>query len=193
MAEMTRAGVVLTLVSGVALLTVVACSGSPAAPSSAAAESASPASATAAPVTAVPTASPADVALESTPCTPTPLKFDPKSFDLTGAWAGDDGGIFYVEQTGSIVWWNELSGLAGPAERLGLGFDNVGRGVIQSDLTIKAEWAEVPRGGTFFAGPVSYKVGPDSAGDIQITKTSDPNNERDDTTWTRCQPGYPGG
>jgi hypothetical protein len=123
-------------------------------------------------------------------CSPVPLPFDRKNIDLTGAWAGDDGGIFYVQQNGNIIWWNELSGQAGPAADEGRGFDNVGRGVIGADLKITAQWSEVPRGGSYGGGPVDYQIGPDVHGDIQITKTYDPGHGRDDTTWTRCQAGY---
>src|SRR6476469_7982251 len=59
----------------------------------------------------VPSAATAASAASSTPiaspspevaavCTATPIKFDPKAIDLTGAWAGDDGGIYYVRQLG---------------------------------------------------------------------------------------------
>lgn len=123
-------------------------------------------------------------------CRPAPLPFDRKNIDLTGAWAGDDGGIFYVQQDGNTIWWNELSGQAGPADDEGRGFDNVGRGVIGPTLKIIAQWSEVPRGGTYGGGPVNYQIGPDDQGNIQITKTYDPGHGRDDTTWTRCQAGY---
>src|SRR5438552_1105401 len=52
-------------------------------------------------------------------CTLTPIKFDAKVFDLTGAWAGDDGGIYYVRQRGTVVWWNGMSSRDGPPETLG--------------------------------------------------------------------------
>src|SRR6201995_2025589 len=115
MAAMTRAGLAPPLASAGALLPALACSRPPAPPSGAGADSASAARATPGLTTGTPPASPTEVALESTPFTASPLKIDPKSVDLTGAWAGDDGGIFYVEQVGKIVWWNELSGRDGPA------------------------------------------------------------------------------
>ena len=80
-------------------------------------------------------------------CTTTPIAFDPDSIDLTGAWAGDDGGIYYVRQLDSAIWWNGMSSRdEGPA-LLGRHWNNVCRGEISEDLTIASEWADVPRGG----------------------------------------------
>ena len=46
-----------------------------------------------------PAPSPAEVPAAGGGCAPAPLKFDPAAkIDLTGAWAGDDGGIYYVRQ-----------------------------------------------------------------------------------------------
>jgi hypothetical protein len=122
-------------------------------------------------------------------CTPTPLKFDPKVIDLTGAWAGDDGGIYYVRQRGSVVWWNGMSSRSGPPAELGRDWNNVGRGEIK-DLTIVADWVDVPRGGIDGYGEVDFKIGADSAGNIELTKTRDEGAGRGDTKWTRCQPGF---
>ena len=70
-------------------------------------------------------------------CTPAEVKFDPKAtIDLTGAWAGDDGGIYYVRQRDNVIWWNGMSSRNYPAEVLGRDWNNVGRGEINDDLTI---------------------------------------------------------
>ena len=125
-------------------------------------------------------------------CTPTPIKFDPKAtIDLTGAWAGDDDGVVYVRQRGNVIWWNSMSDRAATPSRLGRDWNNVGRGEIKSDLTIVADWVDVPRGGIDGYGTVNFKIGPDSAGNLQITKTSETGTGRGDVVWTRCQPGFP--
>jgi len=125
-------------------------------------------------------------------CTPAPIKFDPKAkIDLTGAWAGDDDGIYYVRQRGNVIWWNGMSDRALPPEHLGRDWNNVGRGEIKKDLTIVSDWVDVPRGGIDGYGTVNFKIGPDSAGNLQITKTSETGTGRGDTVWTRCQPGFP--
>jgi hypothetical protein len=137
-----------------------------------------------------PSASTAPIAAR---CTPTPLKFDPKSIDLTGAWAGDDDGIYYLRQRGTTVSWNGMSSRNGVPSLLGLDFNNVGWGEIHKDLTIAVDWADVPRGGIDGYGTMKLKIGPDSAGNIQITKVSETGTGFGNTVWTRCQPGFPTG
>jgi hypothetical protein len=125
-------------------------------------------------------------------CAPTPLKFDPSAkIDLTGAWAGDDDGIYYVRQLDNVIWWNGMSERNDPPEALGRFWNNVGRGKIKDDLTIAAEWADVPRGKAQGYGTVNFKIGADAAGNIQITKTSETGTGRGDTRWSRCEPGFP--
>jgi hypothetical protein len=119
------------------------------------------------------------------------MKFEAKGIDLTGAWAGDDGGIYYVRQRGTTVWWNGMSSRDGAPVDLGRDFNNVGRGEI-NNLTIVADWVDVPRGGIDGYGMVEFKIGADSTGNIQLTKTKDVGTGRGDTLWTRCQPGFPG-
>jgi hypothetical protein len=155
----------------------VAAESSPATPASSSAESA-------------PTPSPTPIV--GGICTPSPIKFDPKAaIDLTGAWAGDDGGIYYVRQRGTVIWWNGMSSRDAPPASLGLAWNNVGRGEIKGDLTITSDWVDVPRGGIGGYGTVDFKIGPDSAGNVQITKTSETGTGRGDAVWTRCTPGFP--
>ena len=144
----------------------------------------------AAPSTALATPRPSPVVAGV--CTPAPIKFDPKAkIDLTGAWAGDDGGVVYLRQRGNVMWWNSMSDRIETPSSLGRSWNNVGRGEIKSDLTIAADWVDVPRGGIDGYGTVNFKIGPDSAGNLQITKTSETGTGRGDTVWTRCQPGFP--
>ena len=171
------------------MVCLLGCAGAaPAAPSAAIASpaiasSAAPASSSAA------TASPSPVI--GGVCISTPIKFDPKVIDLTGAWSGDDGGIYYVRQVGDVVWWNGMSSRAAPPVALGRDWNNVGRGEIGKDLTIVSDWVDVPRGGIDGSGTVTFKIGADSSGNLQITKVSETGSGRGDTVWTRCAPGFP--
>ena len=125
-------------------------------------------------------------------CTPTPVKFSSLvKIDLTGVWAGDDGGVYYVRQLDNVIWWNGMSQRDEPPDSLGREWNNVGRGEIRDDLTIAAEWADVPRGATPGYGTVDFKIGPDGEGNIQVIKTSETGTGRGDTTWTRCRPNFP--
>src|SRR5215207_9967784 len=154
------------------LVVAVGCGTSTSSPSAATTPRAasSLATAQASPAASVATASP--TAAVAGICTPTPMKFDPKVIDLTGAWAGDDDGIYYVRQLDNVVWWNGMSTRNGPPTTLGREWNNVGRGEI-NNLTIVADWADVPRGGINGDGQVEFKIGADSAGNIQLTKTKD--------------------
>ena len=49
-----------------------------------------------------------------------------------------------VRQRGNVIWWNGMSSRT--THRLGRNWNNVGRGEIKDDLTIVADWADVPRG-----------------------------------------------
>ena len=68
-------------------------------------------------------------------CLPAPTPFDPATFDLTGVWTGVDGGVYYLSQMGSSVWWNGISDWAGDAGGMGVEWTNVGHGTID-DLRI---------------------------------------------------------
>jgi len=180
-ADSLRAGLVCAT-----LIALAACGGSTATTP----PSAAPTTPSAAPTTAI--ATPVPTRAVGAVCTPTPLKFDPKSpADLTGAWAGDDGAVVYIRQRGNVIWWNSMSDRDATPSRLGRDFNNVGRGEIKSDLTISSDWVDLPRGGIAGYGTVDFKIGPDSDGNIQITKTSETGTGRGDTVWTRCQPGFP--
>ena len=134
---------------------------------------------------ASPTAVPTPVAAAAR--TPTQVKFDATAnVDLTGLWAGDDGGIYYVRQLDDVVWWSGMSERDGPAERLGMDWNNVGRGELGEDLTIVSDWVDVPRGEIQGDGTVNFKVGSDAAGNLQITKISETGSGRGDTVWTPC-------
>lgn len=185
-----RGNVLLLGLVSASLVVAVGC-GATASPSAASLPPA--ASATAAPPIAsgspAPAPTPAASPLVAGVCTPTPAKFDAMVVDLTGAWAGDDGGIYYVRQRGTIVWWNGMSSRDEAPETLGRDWNNVGRGEIK-DLTLVADWVDVPRGGIAGYGIVTFKIGADSAGNIQLTKTKDEGTGRGDTLWSRCQPGF---
>jgi hypothetical protein len=77
--------------------------------------------------------------------------------DLTGAWIGDDGAIYYIRQLDDhSVWW---AGLQASGFHPGVTFTNVFRGeVIPDDLTIVGSWADVPRGATFGQGKLTIEI-----------------------------------
>jgi hypothetical protein len=153
----------------------------PAAPSSGAA----PASSSAGP--SVRAASPTPEI--GAPCDAKSVKFDAKKLDLTGPWAGDDGGIYYLRQVGKVVWWNGMSDRSARPAALGLGWNNVGRGEIKDDLTVAVQWADVPRGQILGDGTLTLKIEADGGGNIQIRKTDETGTGFGNNVWTPCSPG----
>ena len=142
----------------------------------------------------VPAPTPRPSPLIGAACSPNPITFDSTAtFDLTGAWAADDGGIYYVRQRGTVIWWNGMSSRDDPPTALGREWNNVGRGEVQKDLSIHADWVDVPRGGIDGYGTVVFQIGPDAAGNVQITKTSETGTGRGDTVWTPCAAGFAAG
>jgi hypothetical protein len=120
-------------------------------------------------------------------CEPAPTPFKPTGFDLTGAWAGDDGGIYYLRQLGSVVWWNGMSGRDRSPSDLGRDWSNVGRGVING-LQIDVETSDVPRGGALFQSTLVLNIQDDGAGNIEIVKTREVKGGFGNSVWTPCRP-----
>jgi hypothetical protein len=132
--------------------------------------------------------SPGPSAAVAAPCDKAPKRFDPKQIDLTGAWSGDDDGIYYLRQVGSVVWWNGMSGRADNPSNLGRDWNNVGRGEIK-ELNIEVEWADVPRGEILGNGTLSLKIADDGTGNVTIVKVSETGTGFGNNVWTPCTPG----
>jgi hypothetical protein len=120
-------------------------------------------------------------------CAPAQKPFDPNDIDLTGAWAGDDGGIYYLRQVESVLWWNGMSGREGGPLDLGRDWNNVGRGVING-LQIDVEWSDVPRGEFLNNGSLILTIEDDGKGNIQIVKELDEEDNFGNNLWTPCSP-----
>jgi hypothetical protein len=75
--------------------------------------------------------------------------------DLTGAWQGDDHGVYYIRQVGDCLWWfgTEIRdiepGVTGQA-----GFANVASGRL-TGTDIEVEWADLPVGNILGGGGLS--------------------------------------
>ena len=91
------------------------------------------------------------------------------AIDLTGAWAGDDSGVYYLRQLGDQLWWLGMSGLGGPLVDRGTDFTNVYRGTLAGD-TITGTYADVPQGTIMDKGPVVMKLTKTSDGGISLVR-----------------------
>jgi hypothetical protein len=110
--------------------------------------------------------------------------------NLTGTYMADDGGIYYLQQSGSTLWWAGLSlDRQLPADYVwhrGLYFTNVFRGIMNSDNTVMGEWSDVSRGMTLNSGTLTVKI--DSSGGVtKLTKLT-ATGGFGATTWTRTDP-----
>lgn len=76
--------------------------------------------------------------------------------ELTGAWAGNDSGTYYIRQVGHCVWWfgTEVRDVElGPTSQRG--FANVASGRIVG-TQIDLEWADIPLGDTVNGGGLTF-------------------------------------
>jgi hypothetical protein len=71
--------------------------------------------------------------------------------DLTGTWSGNDSGIYYIHQLGTVVWWYGEQARTGPA------WGNVAHGRFQDDRLI-LEWADVPKGQIMSSGELILTI-----------------------------------
>ena len=173
------------VLAGLACLTLAACGTSPAVESPSAIAAAPSASASS--TVAEPTPTPSRAA--AAPCEKRGLAFDPKKIELTGAWLGNDDGVYYIRQIGNKVWWNGMSGQAGRADRLGRDWNNVAAGELNPDLTIDLDWADVPRGGILGDGTLTFKVEETADGNTKLTKVSETGTGFGGQTFSPCGPG----
>ena len=117
------------------------------------------------------------------------MKFDPTALQLTGAWLGNDAGIYYLRQIGTTLWWNGMSSQAGQPASLGRAWNNVATGQIKDDLTIEVQWADVPRGGILGDGTMVWKVVDDGSGATELIKQSEAGSGFGASVFTPCFPG----
>jgi hypothetical protein len=118
---------------------------------------------------ASPAATAAAIALYS--CQNRTVTWDGSSaVDLTGTWAGDDQGVYYLRQLGDEVWWLGMSGLGQPLVARGTDWTNVYHGTLAGD-TVTGTYADVPGGRIQDNGPVVMKLTPTSGGGISLVRT----------------------
>lgn len=76
--------------------------------------------------------------------------------ELTGAWAGNDGGTYWIRHVGDCVWWfgTEVREIErGVTDQRG--FANVASGRIVG-RQIDLEWADIPLGDTVNGGGLTF-------------------------------------
>ena len=110
---------------------------------------------------AQPTASTTEAAAPLFTCADRALAWDGTSaVDLTGTWAGDDQGVYYLRQLGDEVWWLGMSGIGGTLVARGTEWTNVYHGKLSGDA-VTGTYADVPGGKIQDKGPVDLKLDAD--------------------------------
>jgi hypothetical protein len=76
--------------------------------------------------------------------------------ELTGAWTGNDNGVYYIRQVGDCVWWfgTEIEDIE-PGQIAQPGFANVASGRIVG-TRIDVEWADLPMGNILGGGGLTF-------------------------------------
>jgi hypothetical protein len=87
----------------------------------------------------------------------------PAQIDLTGVWNCDDGGIYYVRQLGTVVWWY------GELDPNTPNWSNVMKGIISGNM-IHADWSDVPKGSVMQNGNLVIQIASNSKL-VAISKT----------------------
>ncbi|HHD64920.1 MAG TPA: hypothetical protein ENK96_11315 [Desulfobulbaceae bacterium] len=70
---------------------------------------------------------------------------------LTGKWRCNDGGTYFIRQSGSSLWWY------GRSQDGGRTWANVFHGRIQGNR-IKGQWADIPQGRTLNSGDMILQI-----------------------------------
>jgi hypothetical protein len=76
--------------------------------------------------------------------------------ELTGAWAGNDGGVYYIRQVGDCVWWfgTEIADIE-PGQTGQPGFANVASGRL-AGTSLEVEFADLPMGDILGGGGLTF-------------------------------------
>jgi hypothetical protein len=107
--------------------------------------------------------------------------------ELTGAWAGDDDGVYYIRQVGDCVWWfgTEVRDIERGATGQ-RGFANVAAGRVDG-VEVVVEWADVPMGDIMNGGGLTLTY--DEAADrLEITERRGVGQEFGGTVFVRIDP-----
>jgi hypothetical protein len=106
------------------------------------------------------------------------------ALNLSGTWLGNDGGVYYLRQSGGELWWAGFSAESpGGLSDLhkGIRFTNVFHGEVSGN-TVTGDWADVPRGQILNSGTLSLTV---SQNQIQRTAASGGFGA---TSWSKTNP-----
>lgn len=109
---------------------------------------------------------------------------DGQPLDLSGAWSGNDNGLYYIKQIGSCVWWSGVSNFDGqyPGQEWIMAF----RGTITSseaNAVINGDFVDV-KSSNPGSGTITIDVRND-AGTVNLYRTAATGHAIGVTFWQR--------
>ena len=107
--------------------------------------------------------------------------------ELTGAWGGNDSGMYYIRQVGDCVWWfgTEVTDVElGPVNQRG--FANVASGRIVG-TQVDLEWVDIPLGDTVNGGGLTFTYD-EGRGELTLVEQRGGRLPFGGTVLTRIQP-----
>lgn len=109
--------------------------------------------------------------------------------DLTGTYLSDDAGVYYVQQSGNVVWWAGMSTDAGTETQWhrGLVYTNVFRGTFTDANTVTGEWANVSRGWALSSGTLTFTLGTSDVGSVNLMRSAATGGLKP-TLWSQTSP-----
>ena len=99
--------------------------------------------------------------------------------NLTGKWTCDDGGTYYLRQTGKEVWWLGQSGNGGQD------WTNVLHGSIRGRMAT-GDWADVPAGASMGSGTLTLQLVIRDGQVVEIRKKQQLGDGFGGEVWTRA-------
>ena len=107
--------------------------------------------------------------------------------ELTGAWQGNDSGVYYIRQVGDCVWWfgTEIEDIE-RGQTAQSGFANVASGRV-AGIRIDVEWADVPVGNVLGGGGLTL-IYDEENDELAITEQRGDWIPFGATTFTRIEP-----
>lgn len=119
---------------------------------------------------------------------------DGQPLDLTGTWSGNDGGLYYIKQVDSCVWWSGLSNFIDQGQYPGEEWVMVFRGSIDSAGVINGDFVDVkstnPGSGTM---TIEARIDPVEGGAsvVNLYRTGSTGHEIGVTFWRRAEEPAP--
>ena len=112
---------------------------------------------------------------------------DNQPLDLSGVWSGNDGGLYYIKQIGSCVWWSGVSNFTEQGQYPGQEWIMTFRGTMDAEGRINGDFVDVkssnPGSGTITIEARIDQV--DGHGVVQLYRTGSTGHAIGVTFWQR--------